>query len=233
MGGLHLAFRAMLQQRRAAGGAAGALLARDARREFFAAWAGTWCVPFPARPSREVVAFQCWAGVSDTAHALGGCVRHGPCPGRVCPTRPMPWAGVSDTAHALGACVRHGPCPAPRCTLETPRAARQALATDPHAPARCAPRHPRHPRPLLLPLPVSLLYTHSPPPSVAPTRVPTVHSLPAPYCCPYPCPYCTLTLHNPATPAPAARPPPAARCPGAARGLRVKAALRGAAAGRA
>ena len=30
---------------------------------------------------------------------------------------------------------------------------------------------------LLLPLPVSLLYTHSPPP----------------YCCPYPCPYCTLT----------------------------------------
>jgi hypothetical protein len=30
---------------------------------------------------------------------------------------------------------------------------------------------------LLLPLPVSLLYTHSLPP----------------YCCPYPCPYCTLT----------------------------------------
>ena len=30
---------------------------------------------------------------------------------------------------------------------------------------------------LLLPLPVSLLYTHSL----------------TPYCCPYPCPYCTLT----------------------------------------
>ena len=41
----------------------------------------------------------------------------------------------------------------------------------------------------------------APLPTVAPTRVPTVHSLPAylemppppPYCCPYPCPYCTLT----------------------------------------
>jgi hypothetical protein len=44
---------------------------------------------------------------------------------------------------------------------------------------------------LLLPLPVSLLYTHSLA-TVAPTRVPTVHSLPR-YCCPYPCPYCTLT----------------------------------------
>ena len=31
--------------------------------------------------------------------------------------------------------------------------------------------------PLLLPLPVSLLYTHSPLPTVAPTRVPTVYSL--------------------------------------------------------
>ena len=53
---------------------------------------------------------------------------------------------------------------------------------------RCR-RPPRHPS-LLLPLPVSLLYTPSLP-TVAPTRVPTVHSLP-PYCCPYPCPYCTL-----------------------------------------
>jgi len=34
---------------------------------------------------------------------------------------------------------------------------------------------------LLLPLPMSLLYTHSLPP----------------YCCPYPCPYCTLTLSLP------------------------------------
>jgi hypothetical protein len=32
----------------------------------------------------------------------------------------------------------------------------------------------------------------APLPTVAPTSVPTVHSLP-PYCCPYPCPYCTLT----------------------------------------
>ena len=31
-----------------------------------------------------------------------------------------------------------------------------------------------------------------PPYCVAPTRAPTVHSLP-PYCCPYPCPYCILT----------------------------------------
>ena len=46
---------------------------------------------------------------------------------------------------------------------------------------------------LLLPLPMSLLYTHSLPPTVAPTHVPTVHSLPPSYCCPYPCPYCTLT----------------------------------------
>jgi hypothetical protein len=37
----------------------------------------------------------------------------------------------------------------------------------------------RSPPPLLLPLPVSLLYTHPPPLStVAPTRVPTAHSLP-------------------------------------------------------
>ena len=54
------------------------------------------------------------------------------------------------------------------------------------------------------------LYEAPPLPTVAPTRVPTVHSLPPslllplpvsllythslpPYCCPYPCPYCTLT----------------------------------------
>jgi hypothetical protein len=47
-----------------------------------------------------------------------------------------------------------------------------ALLTD-HQLAHCAPPPPS----LLLPLPVSLLYTHSLPP----------------YCCPYPCPYCTLT----------------------------------------
>ena len=56
---------------------------------------------------------------------------------------------------------------------------------------RLAWEHLESPPSLLLPLPVSLLCTHSLP-TVAPTRVPTVHSLP-PYCCPYPCPYCTLT----------------------------------------
>ena len=40
---------------------------------------------------------------------------------------------------------------------------------------------PPPPPSLLLPLPVSLLYTHSP------DGLP-----PPPYCCPYPCPYCTL-----------------------------------------
>jgi hypothetical protein len=57
----------------------------------------------------------------------------------------------------------------------------------------------------------------SPPPlpTVAPTRIPTVHSLP-PYCCPYPCPYCTLTPSLPSrSPRPSSRslarpPPPAA-----------------------
>ena len=44
----------------------------------------------------------------------------------------------------------------------------------------------------------------SPPPlpTVAPTHVPTVHSLPPPpppYRCPYPCPYCTLPLLTRAT----------------------------------
>ena len=47
---------------------------------------------------------------------------------------------------------------------------------------------PAPPPSLLLPLPVSLLYTHSLPP----------------YCCPYPCPYCTLTHSLPvALPRPA------------------------------
>ena len=51
---------------------------------------------------------------------------------------------------------------------------------------------PPPPPSLLLPLPMSLLYTHSPPP----------------YCCPYPCPYCTLPLLTTAPSPPGATPKP-------------------------
>ena len=54
----------------------------------------------------------------------------------------------------------------------------------------------RAPPSLLLPLPMSLLYTHSLPP----------------YCCPYPCPYCTLPPSLP-TVAPTQVPPVHARSP--------------------
>ncbi|KAJ1480896.1 hypothetical protein T484DRAFT_1900312 [Baffinella frigidus] len=43
MGGLHLAYRAMLHHRRSRGGTTGTHLARAAKQEFFTAWAGTWC----------------------------------------------------------------------------------------------------------------------------------------------------------------------------------------------
>jgi hypothetical protein len=77
----------------------------------------------------------------------------------------------------------------------------------------------RCPPPLPTVAPTRVPTVHSPLPTVAPTRVPTVHSSP-PYCCPYPCPYCTLlpSLLLPlpvsllytrmmATAPPAARPP--------------------------
>jgi hypothetical protein len=53
------------------------------------------------------------------------------------------------------------------CSFRSDRAARDDLE---------AARVQAPPSSLLLPLPVSLLYTP-----------------PLPYCCPYPCPYCTLT----------------------------------------
>ena len=60
-----------------------------------------------------------------------------------------------------------------RQSAEEQRAAAVLLATLEEKEAMRPPPSPS----LLLPLPVSLLYTHSL----------------APYCCPYPCPYCTLT----------------------------------------
>ena len=69
------------------------------------------------------------------------------------------------------------PPPARQVRLGALRAlARCARAHDPRVIGAVLDRPP--PPSLLLPLPVSLLYTHLPPP---------------PYCCPYPCPYCTLT----------------------------------------
>jgi len=68
------------------------------------------------------------------------------------------------------------PYPCPYCTLT--HSLPSSLPTV--APTRVPTVHSLTPSPppsLLLPLPVSLLYTHSLPP----------------YCCPYPCPYCTLT----------------------------------------
>ena len=83
-------------------------------------------------------------------------------------------------------------------------------------------------------------------PTVAPTRVPTVHSLP-PYCCPYPCPYCTLPpslllplpvslLYTPSLPTVAptrvptvhslSLPPPLPYCPRASPGVARTAAPR-------
>ena len=76
---------------------------------------------------------------------------------------PLPYRTASGAGARVPVCRRRGargPPPRPLPTV---------------APTRVPTVHSLPPS-LLLPLPVSLLYTHSPPP----------------YCCPYPCPYCTL-----------------------------------------
>jgi hypothetical protein len=81
---------------------------------------------------------------------------------------------------AIGAWPAPGRVCAPRAAAELSRGRADAEGRLP-------------PPSLLLPLPVSLLYT--PPTSLLlplPVSLLYTHSLP-PYCCPYPCPYCTLT----------------------------------------